>query len=163
MTATEAVETSVTSINSLSQDFTNLDDQPSQTLSLLYYACDFSHVILVFEYILNISISIWFFLSFCLLYNCCSFKHCVVISQFHNGQYPQGNIDNKTLRPFYGTLFLIFYLGACEGMLGNARRRTIFATSWNWSKWKTRLSLLKFLIVNTGEHIWFSPIGRSIL
>ena len=33
MTAAEAVETSVTTINSLSQDFTNLDDQPSQTLT----------------------------------------------------------------------------------------------------------------------------------
>ena len=32
MTAAEAVETSVTTTNSLSQDFTNLDDQPSQTL-----------------------------------------------------------------------------------------------------------------------------------
>ena len=29
---TEAVQTSVSTINSLSQDFTNLDDQPSQTL-----------------------------------------------------------------------------------------------------------------------------------
>ena len=28
-----AVETSVTTINSLSHDFTNLDDQPSQTLT----------------------------------------------------------------------------------------------------------------------------------
>ena len=35
MTAAEAVETSVTTTNSLSQDFTNLDDidQPSQTLT----------------------------------------------------------------------------------------------------------------------------------
>ena len=33
MTAAEAVETSVTTINSISQDFTNLDDQPSQTLT----------------------------------------------------------------------------------------------------------------------------------
>ena len=33
MTATEAVETSVTTINSLSQVFTNLNDQPSQTLT----------------------------------------------------------------------------------------------------------------------------------
>ena len=33
MTAAEAVETSVTTINSLSQDLTNLDDQPSQTLN----------------------------------------------------------------------------------------------------------------------------------
>ena len=33
MTAAEAVETSDTTINSLSQDFTNLDDQPSQTLT----------------------------------------------------------------------------------------------------------------------------------
>ena len=33
MTAAEAVETSVTTINSPSQDFTNLDDQPSQTLT----------------------------------------------------------------------------------------------------------------------------------
>ena len=33
MTSAEAVETSVTTINSLSQDFTNLDDQPSQTLT----------------------------------------------------------------------------------------------------------------------------------
>ena len=34
MTAAEAIETSVTTINnSLSQDFTNLDDQPSQTLT----------------------------------------------------------------------------------------------------------------------------------
>ena len=33
MTAAEAVETSVTTINSLSQDFTNLDDQPPQTLT----------------------------------------------------------------------------------------------------------------------------------
>ena len=32
MTAAEAVETSVTTINSLSQDFTNLDDQPSRLL-----------------------------------------------------------------------------------------------------------------------------------
>ena len=29
----ETVETSVTTINSLSQDFINLDDQPSQTLT----------------------------------------------------------------------------------------------------------------------------------
>ena len=33
MTTAEAVEMSVTTINSLSQDFTNLDDQPSQTLT----------------------------------------------------------------------------------------------------------------------------------
>ena len=33
MTTAEAVETSVTTINILSQDFTNLDDQPSQTLT----------------------------------------------------------------------------------------------------------------------------------
>ena len=33
MNAAEAVETSVTTINSVSQDFTNLDDQPSQTLT----------------------------------------------------------------------------------------------------------------------------------
>ena len=33
MTAAEAIETSVTTINSLSQDFTNLDDQPSRTLT----------------------------------------------------------------------------------------------------------------------------------
>ena len=33
MTAAEAVETSVTTINSLSQDLTNLNDQPSQTLN----------------------------------------------------------------------------------------------------------------------------------
>ena len=33
MTAAEAVEMSVTTINSLSQDFTNLVDQPSQTLT----------------------------------------------------------------------------------------------------------------------------------
>ena len=33
MTAAEAVETSVTSINSLSQDFTNLADEPSKTLT----------------------------------------------------------------------------------------------------------------------------------
>ena len=33
MTAAEAVETSVITINSLSQDFTNLDDRPSQTLT----------------------------------------------------------------------------------------------------------------------------------
>ena len=33
MTTAEAVKTSVTTINSLSQDFTNLDDQPSQTLT----------------------------------------------------------------------------------------------------------------------------------
>ena len=33
MTAADAVETSVTTINSLSQDFTNLDDQPSRTLT----------------------------------------------------------------------------------------------------------------------------------
>ena len=33
MTAADAVETSVTTINSLPQDFTNLDDQPSQTLT----------------------------------------------------------------------------------------------------------------------------------
>ena len=50
MTAAEAVETSVTTINSPSQDFTNLDDQPSQTLTdtpvfkpftlyVLYFAC----------------------------------------------------------------------------------------------------------------------------
>ena len=31
--AAEAVETSVTTINSLSQVFTSLDDQPSQTLT----------------------------------------------------------------------------------------------------------------------------------
>ena len=33
---TEAIETSGTTINSLSQDFTNLDDQPSETIVLLY-------------------------------------------------------------------------------------------------------------------------------
>ena len=36
MTAAEAVETSVTTINSLSQNFTNLDDQPSQTLIIRF-------------------------------------------------------------------------------------------------------------------------------
>ena len=48
MTATEAVETSVTTINSLSQDFTNLDDHPSQTLIFLYmymYLCNVSSTI----------------------------------------------------------------------------------------------------------------------
>ena len=33
MTAAETVETSVTTINILLQDFTDLDDQPSQTLT----------------------------------------------------------------------------------------------------------------------------------
>ena len=34
MTTAEAIEPSVTTIYSLSQDFTNLDDQPSQTLKV---------------------------------------------------------------------------------------------------------------------------------
>ena len=36
MTDAEVVKTSVTAINSLSEDFTNLDDQPSQTLYSVY-------------------------------------------------------------------------------------------------------------------------------
>ena len=36
MTAAKAVETSVTSTNSLSQDYTNLDDQLPQTCQVLY-------------------------------------------------------------------------------------------------------------------------------
>ena len=38
MTAAKAVETSVTSTNSLSQDYTNLDDQLSQTCHGILYS-----------------------------------------------------------------------------------------------------------------------------
>ena len=43
MTAAEAIETSVTTINSLSQDFTNLDDQPSRLLYMSSVRLRFIH------------------------------------------------------------------------------------------------------------------------
>ena len=50
MTTAEAVETSVTTINSLSQDFTNLDDQPSQTLTVLWILMQIQEVSILIDY-----------------------------------------------------------------------------------------------------------------
>ena len=100
-------------------------------VSLLYYgnyACEnggYCGIWIYIEYInfhllflMFLFIVFVFVLCFCLLFLFIVLNIVQSISQFHNGQHPKGNIDNKILRPFYGTLFLFLF----RSMWRNARK-----------------------------------------